>query len=146
MLTALNTLLCWQFLLFSLGIFFITWIIRTVIEFLIPKAINNKWWENLILPLLPCALGLLLASLAKAYPYPDNLAGLSSREIFGLVAGGLSTLIYKIAKGMLKQQVQAITGVVASQTTTTASTATTIAATTAPTGLMNGAPPNDGQV
>ena len=103
---ALNAFLSWQFILFSLGIFVVTWVIRLVVEYLLPKAVNNKFWEELCLPLMPVGTGLTIAYFASKYPYPDGLTALSGRVIFGLVAGFLSATIYKVVKGMLGDKIQ----------------------------------------
>lgn len=103
---ALNALLSWQFILFSLGIFAIVWTLRTVVEFAIPKVIGKTWWEKLFLPLFPLALGLVIAKFAVHYAYPDGLSTFSGRELFGLVAGMFSGLIYQVVKGMLKNKIQ----------------------------------------
>jgi|ERR1700722_12203895 len=106
---ALNALLSWQFILFSLGIFAIIWTFRTVVEFAIPKVVGKTWWEKLVLPILPLVLGLVIAKFAVNYAYPDGLSSFAGRELFGLVAGMFSGLIYQVVKGMLKNKIQSYT-------------------------------------
>jgi hypothetical protein len=103
---ALNALLSWQFILFSLGIFAIVWTFRTIVEYIFPKVIGKDLWEKLVLPLLPLGLGLTIAKFAVHYAYPDGLTSFSGRELFGLVAGMFSGLIYQVVKGMLKNKIQ----------------------------------------
>jgi hypothetical protein len=106
--SALNSLLSWQFILFSLGVFVATWVIRTIVEYFIPKAANNNFWESLCLPLFPVIFGTLMAYFATKYAYPDGLTSLSGRLLFGSVAGLFSSSIYKITKGMLKDKIQSL--------------------------------------
>src|ERR1017187_8665927 len=95
----LQAFLSWQLVLFSLGIFFIVWMIRTLVEFCFPKVINNRVWTDLFLRLSPVIIGALVAKWATGYPYPVNNTE-SYRMIFGLVAGGISSLLYGSMKSM----------------------------------------------
>lgn len=104
---ALSALLSWQFLLFALGMFAITWFIRTVVEYIFPKIIGATLWEKLVLPAMPSIFGGIIAYFAKAYPYPDGLVSTSARLMFGCVAGMFSGLVYQVVKGMLKDRIQA---------------------------------------
>lgn len=104
---ALNALLSWQFLLFALGMFAITWFIRSVIEYIFPKIVGATLWEKLILPAMPSVFGGIIAYFAKSYAYPDGLVSTSARLMFGCVAGMFSGLVYQVVKGMLKDRVQA---------------------------------------
>lgn len=107
---SLQTLLSWQFILFCLGIAALTFVVRKVVEFIldnpkVPASKTSKFWTELFLPVLPIILGLILAILAKQYPYPmtDSASGLV-RGFFGAVAGMFSGLIYRIMSGMLKSK------------------------------------------
>lgn len=103
----LGVLLSWQFGIFSLSIFAITFILRTVGEYLFKYikiiAKESKLWTELILPILPVVLGPITAILITTYPYPEGLSTVGSRFVFGLVAGLLCTLLYRIIKAQLKQ-------------------------------------------
>jgi hypothetical protein len=103
---ALNALFSYQFVLFSLGIFAITWVIRSIVEYVAPKAVNNRFWESLCLPILPVVMGSIMAYMATKYAYPAGLTSLSGRLLFGSVSGMFSSSVYKIAKGMLKDKIQ----------------------------------------
>jgi hypothetical protein len=100
----------WNLLLFALGVFVMTWVIRTVVEYFIPKAVDAKLWQKLVLPLLPVVLGTAIGFFAKMYPYPDGLTTLVARLMFGGVGGMFSGLVFQIAKGMLKDRIQAFVG------------------------------------
>lgn len=100
---ALNVLLSYQFLLFCLGIFGATYIIRLVVEFFGKEKVKtSKVWTDLILPLLPLVLGITFSILAKTYPYPQGLEQLGSgRIMFGMTAGLLSGAIFRTVKSMI---------------------------------------------
>lgn len=104
----LQTLLSWQFVIFSMAIAAVMFVFRTLAEYAIsnwkPAAKESKLWNDLLLPILPVVLGPTAAVLIKAFPYPDGLVTGSSRFIFGLVAGLLSTLLYRVFKALLLQK------------------------------------------
>jgi hypothetical protein len=108
--SGLSALLSFQFVLFSLGIFTIVWVIRTIVEYVLPNADGNKLWEKLILPLMPPVIGTVVGLFATKYAYPDGLTTLSDRLFFGSVAGMFSSCVYQVAKGMLKDKLQSLTG------------------------------------
>ncbi len=102
----LGMLLSWQFIVFGLAIAALLFVIRNFIEFSLKNwfkvgAKNKKIWHDLILPILPVLLGGLFGFLFKTYPYPNQLSSSSSRVIFGLVAGLMSGLLYRVIKSLL---------------------------------------------
>lgn len=105
---ALDTLLSSQFLLFCLGMFALTWLIRVFVEYFFPKSVGSKLWEKLLLPVMPLIFGAVIAIFAKQYPYPNNLVSFSGRIIFGSVSGMFSGLVYQVIKGVLKDKVQSM--------------------------------------
>jgi hypothetical protein len=119
---ALNALFSWQFLLFSLGIFTVIWIIRTVVEYFIPTAVGSKLWEKLILPVAPPLVGGLVALFAVKYAYPAELTSSLARVFFGAVSGNFSGTVYQIAKGMLKDKLQSFKSTVVNTTETPTTT------------------------
>ncbi len=70
------------------------------------EAKNSKLWKELILPVLPVLLGPTAAYLAKTYPYPGGLTSGSARVAFGLVAGLLSGLVYRVLKSALGYKIK----------------------------------------
>ena len=101
-----EVLLSWQFIIFGLGIVAITSVISRFTEYVfnIKKyAKRQKIWKELMLPTLPVILGSLLAYCITSYPYPVGLETSGARFVFGLVAGLLSTLIYRIVKSFLNK-------------------------------------------
>lgn len=108
----LQTLLSWQFILFSLSISAVMFVIKTVVEYLMDNwtvaAKESKFWNNLIAPILPIVLGGAVGWVFKKFPYPDNLVLKWDRIMFGLVAGLLSTFLYGVIKGLLAQKISSI--------------------------------------
>lgn len=108
--TILQTLFSWQFLIFGSAIAAVMFVIRKIIEYAManwsPLAKESKLWNDLLLPILPVLLGAFGALVFKTYPYPDGLVTGGGRFIFGLVAGLLSTLIYRVTKAMITQKIK----------------------------------------
>ena len=135
--TMLTTLFGWQFLFFCIGLAAITQTIKKIVEYVMYSnktiAKENTLWANLILPILPTLLGITCAALAKRYPFPDDIHSLSGRMAFGLVAGVLSGLVYRVMKSFLINKItgyqQTIT-VPASNTMTSTTTISSAPATT----------------
>lgn len=128
----LQTLLSWQFIIFGLAISAVVFVIRKIVEYSMTRwakfAINASFWNELLLPILPVILGALLAIIIQHFPYPENLTTGSSRFVFGLVAGLLSTLIYRVVNSLLGQKItEVITSIKGQPPTTTTTTTTTIA-------------------
>lgn len=104
--TMLQALLSWQFLLFCLALAAITFVVRKIVEYVldnpsVPASKESKFWKELALPILPVLLGCVGAVVAKQYPYPDGLTSISGRVAFGLVAGLLSGLVYRVVNSFL---------------------------------------------
>ena len=101
----LQMFLSWQFIIFCLAISAVIFVIRSVFEYLIINYItsvkNLKLWKELILPILPVSIGCFLGWQIKSYPYPPDLSFTGGRIIFGMVAGLLSGLVYRVIKGIL---------------------------------------------
>lgn len=104
----LSVLLSWQFILFGLAIAAIMYVVRIVVEYFIQLAKGDpktsKLWNNLFLPILPVVIGSVFALKIKTFPYPEGLVTAGDRFIFGLVAGLLSTLLYRVVKSMISKK------------------------------------------
>lgn len=114
--TLLQTLLSWQFILFSLGIAAGMYVLRTIVEYMMNiwqvTAKESKLWNDLLLPVLPVIFGAITGIVFKSYPYPDALTTGGDRFMFGAVAGLLSTLLYRVIKSLLIQKMQTIASVI----------------------------------
>lgn len=101
-------ILSWQFVLFGLTITSAMSVVRIVVDYLL--ELNNKdpsksqLWNEVVLPLLPLFLGGIGAVLFKSFSYPDVLVSNDDRIVFGVVAGLLSGLIYRVVKSVLYQR------------------------------------------
>jgi hypothetical protein len=127
--TMLTTLFGWQFLFFCIGLAAITEMLKRIVEYAMYSnkilARENTLWTNLILPILPTILGVVCAVVAKQYPFPDNITSLSGRIAFGLVAGVLSGLVYRVMKSFLVGKIASYQQVVTTTTGTPAPVVTT---------------------
>lgn len=119
----LQALLGWQIVLFGLGLVAITFIARRFVEFFldqtwVPASKTSKFWREVILPILPVLLGPGIAYLSTSYPYPEDLKVTSGRVMFGLVAGLLSGLFFRVIKGTLaKDEVVSVNTIAATAVT-----------------------------
>lgn len=102
----LQIFLSWQFVVFSLAVAAIMFVIRTVGEYFFKNAklTVKKLWQDLFLPILPVIVGGLFAFFVKSYPYPNNLTSNGNRIVFGVVAGLLSGLLYRVIKSLIFQK------------------------------------------
>jgi hypothetical protein len=142
----LAILLSWQFVFFALAIAAVMYVLRILVEYFMqfakgnPK--NSKLWNDVLLPILPVILGAGSAFFLKLFPYPGFAAGsrgyviTGDRVIFGLVAGLLSTIMYRMIKALLIQKAtgiaQSIQGTVQNVIGPPGSTTTTTTITAAP--------------
>jgi hypothetical protein len=114
----LQALLSWQFVFFALAIAAVTFVLKKVVEFAIDNPSiptgnmtkENRFWKELFLPISPVVLGAVAGLLAKMYPFPEGIASASARIAFGMVAGLLSGLLYRIIKGTLASKLSTVTG------------------------------------
>ena len=110
--TALQALLSWQFIIFCLALTAVTYVVRMVVDYTLnSRKIDAKSchiWVELILPILPVVLGCFGALLAKKYPYPVEIISGSGRIAFGLCAGLLSGLVWRLVKAILGAKLAAL--------------------------------------
>jgi hypothetical protein len=102
----LSTLLSWQFLLFCLAVSAVIFPIRTVVDYVL-KSMNksSSIWRDVILPILPVIVGTLMGWKLTTFPYPDGVSSVDFRLVFGLVAGSLSGVVYRMIKAMVFNRV-----------------------------------------
>ena len=107
----LRIFLSWQFIFFCLGLAGIGFVFRRLVEYFIldnpkiPASRQSTIWRAFILPVTPVILGGLAGYFAKNYPYPEGLAESQyGRVSFGLVAGLLSGLVYRVIKELLRSK------------------------------------------
>lgn len=107
----LRIFLSWQFMIFCLGLAALGFIFRKIIEYAIldnphmPGSKHSMIWRSVILPIAPVVSGAVAGYFAKNYPYPEGLgASEYGRISFGLVAGLLSGLVYRVVTELLKSK------------------------------------------
>ncbi len=130
----LSMFLSWQFLLFCVAAFGITSVIRTVVEYIIKRVLKESGlWRDMILPILPVIVGGLMGWILKSFPYPESLANKDFRVVFGISAGLLCTLVYRVIVALINKKapeelapiiakIESVIPVVETTTTTTVST------------------------
>jgi hypothetical protein len=110
---ALTNFVSWHTLVFGLLCWVLTFLTRRIVETAMPtlkkaadanhpeatyKTTFSRWWNEVILYVLPVAWGSVAATAATFYPFPEGISSFSSRLIFGVVVGFFSGFIYKILK------------------------------------------------
>lgn len=100
--------LTWQFVMFSLVIAAIMYVLRTILEFFIPKLMTFKLWNSLLLMILPILIGVGLGDWWKMYPYAIGLTTNGEHMGYGAVAGLLSTVLFKVIKELLANKIVAV--------------------------------------
>jgi len=105
----IQALLSWQFILFSLCVFSVVFILRIIVEYFLRnfKIVSKKsrLWNELILPIAPPIIGILMSIFGTNLPYPENLTTLDGKIEFGLVAGLFSGLVYRVVKSFVASKI-----------------------------------------
>lgn len=114
----LQALLSWQFVFFALAIAAMTFVLKKVVEFAIDSPSiptggmtkENRFWRELVLPIAPVLMGAGAGFFAHMYPFPEGISSASARIAFGMVAGLLSGLLYRVVKGTLASKLAPVVG------------------------------------
>lgn len=94
----------WQTVALGLTIYVMTAAVRRIIETGRPGITHSKWWREVFLPLGPVGNGIILALVARAFPWPEPVAGnLSARVMYALVCGLGCGWLYGRFRGFFKQ-------------------------------------------
>lgn len=102
----IEMIVCWQFVIFALCTSILTSLIRVGIEDLIPKLENEKWFQDIILPILPLFLSCCIILCCKSVALPNNIGDtFSGRIIYGLICGQFSGTIFRLVKNTLESLV-----------------------------------------
>ncbi len=92
-------------IIFMLAVWFLTLLVRRVIEHVWPRLTNKgTWWSDIVLPCLPYALGAGFAIVMHKFPGLDGLPSWGTRALYGLVGGAMSGLVYRIVKSVAKKK------------------------------------------
>ena len=85
----------WQSISYALGIYVLTYVCRTIIEYFWKNWKANKLYNELILHLFPIFAGGLITLAAKKFPYPMPIGESASARIFyGAILGMLCGVLY----------------------------------------------------
>lgn len=108
---ALSQLFSLPFVFLCIAIAGVTEVLRRIGEYFldkpsVPMEKTSKFWQGLMLPLAPVANGVIFGFFVKTYPYPETWHEGGARVVFGLVAGLMSGLVYRVAKAMLDDKLK----------------------------------------
>jgi hypothetical protein len=85
----------WQTAVFCLGIYFVTYVLRTIVESAWKGAKNSNLWNELGLHCGPIGTGMIIAFFAHKFPWPMPIADAMSAKLFyGAICGGMSGWVY----------------------------------------------------
>ena len=104
--------LSWQFVMFSLFVATIMYVLRTILEFFIPKLTVFVLWNSLLLMILPVFIGAGLGRLLTSYPFANGFTTITEHVGYGAVAGLLSTVLFKVIKELLIGKVSGVVNTV----------------------------------
>ena len=90
-------------IVFMLAMWFLTLAFRRVIEKTWPYVAPKTYWKDVVLPVMPPALGAACAVAMHKFPFLDTLPSWGTRAFYGLVAGGCSGFLYRILKAVVKK-------------------------------------------
>ena len=96
-----------EFIFFCLMLVALTTIISKFVNYLTKKGKLpvSDLWNDVLLPVMPIIIGMILALLFKKFPYPQALSMTSGRFIFGTVSGLLSTVVYRLVWSTIKSKI-----------------------------------------
>jgi hypothetical protein len=95
--------------LFGAGCYVVTLSIRRIVEAALPhlkekpyKTTFSRWWNEVILYLIPITLGAMAAVLLRGTSLvPVELVGVRPCLVYGAVLGSMCSMIYKIMKMLI---------------------------------------------
>lgn len=95
----------WQTLVLGLTIYVLALSARRVVETGWVGAKTNKWWNEVLLPALPIVLGVLIAVLARKFPWPEPILkseSFSAKAGYGIAVGLICGWLYARVRGFLR--------------------------------------------
>lgn len=92
----------WPMLIFCIGIYFITSVVRTIAEVKFPALTESKAWTK-ILRSVPPILGGVVAVVMNKYPFLDTLPTWGTRFVYGCFGGGLASFAYLVLKAAVQK-------------------------------------------
>lgn len=109
----LNQLFSLSFIFLCLAIAAVTEVLRRFVDLIlsspnVPIEKTSKFWNKFLIPISPLVNGVLFGLFVTQYPYPESWGQEGARVVFGMVAGLLSGLVYRVAKSFLKDKLQTL--------------------------------------
>lgn len=113
---AISNFLQYGTLILACAVYIITFLIRRITETAIPsikkqadandpklsyKTAFSRWWNEVILYVLPIIVGCLFGLVKAPFMFGDDVKTVSGRIIVGGVIGWLSSFLYKVVKKLL---------------------------------------------
>lgn len=99
----LEVFMNWQTMLLGMAIYVASFGLRRVVETGWAGASKNKWWNEVLLPLLPVFIGTLLALCAKKFPWPMPVSdSLSARVMYGIACGVFCGWLYSRIRSFMR--------------------------------------------
>jgi hypothetical protein len=93
-------------MIFCLSVYAVVFCIRKIVE-----GVGRRWdvanghvWRGILLPLLPCLVGVGGGAAMPFFPYPEGITHWGARALFGLVCGFTSATVYQIAISIVRKQ------------------------------------------
>ncbi len=100
---AFDAFVNWQTIVFCLGVYVITYTIRTAVETLWKGAKTNNFWNEFGLHIGPIGTGVGLALLAKTFPWPMPIMESNwTKFMYGGICGMASGWVYGRFRAWLK--------------------------------------------
>lgn len=85
-------------LFFSLAVFFMTLAVRHFCQTFFKSFTTKPAWRDFYLPTLPIVLGAGFAAVMYMYPFLKEQPTWGTRAFYGMVAGGLSSFVYRMVR------------------------------------------------
>jgi protein-S-isoprenylcysteine O-methyltransferase Ste14 len=93
-----------------LGIYALVFVVRTAVETVFKNIKENKYWRDLVLPVLGIVFGIIFGLIMKDFPWPDSFSSLSARTLLSAVCGLISSFVYGRFKAWLKSSASVVPG------------------------------------
>ncbi len=97
-----SAFISWQTVMLCLTIYLISYIVRTIGDNTSDKIKENRYWREIILPLLPIFIGVLLSIIPTPFPWPLNFGDFVFAKImYSAICGQFSGWVYNRAKSWI---------------------------------------------
>jgi hypothetical protein len=98
----LDLFLSYNFILLSLAISAIVYMIRILVDLFWDNN-DNKYWKA-SLNIMPILIGALLGLVCGKFAFPAEIVSISSKVLFSIVAGLFSSSVYALIKKLIESK------------------------------------------